>query len=138
AFIIPKQCGPETKTKTVLHDRKPALAKESQVLFSKALQLYGGGAALKKIPGKDETDRQVRQELMMYAVAHARMMQGDQEYEKLLTMKVPEKLDFTPVDPYSSKAKQAKDKKRLEDSTKRFTGWLDGKTKQIDTTQKIY
>ena len=138
AYVIPKQCGPETKTKVTLHERIPAKAKEAQSLFAKALALYANGAAIKKIPGKDETDRKVREDQMMYSVAQARMMQGDQEYEKLLTMKVPEKLDFTPVDTYSSKAKQAKDKKRLDDSIKRFTGWLEGKTKQIELSQKMF
>ena len=136
-FVIPKQCGPETKTKVTLSDRKPPQAKEAQTLFAKAITLYANGAATKKIPG-DESDKVVRGELMMYAVAEAKMMQGDEQYEKLLALKVPGNLDFTPVDPYSAKAKQEKDKKRLADSTKRFTDWLTGKGKQIDTTQKLY
>jgi hypothetical protein len=122
----------------VVKERKPALAKEAMGYFDAALKLYANGAAVKKVPGKDEAERQGRTDSMMYAIAQARMMQGDQEYEKFLTMKIPEKLDFTPVDPFSSKGKQAKDKKRLEDNTKKFKGWFDNKTGQIQKAQGIY
>ncbi len=135
---LPAQCGPETKSKITVHERKPALAKEAQAQFAKALKLFAGGAALKKVPGKDEAERGSRTEAMLYAVAQAKMMEGDQEYEKFLTMKIPDKLDFTPVDPLSSKGKQAKDKKRLEENTKKFKGWFDSKTSQIAKAQKIY
>ncbi len=135
---LPAQCGPETKSKVVLYDRKPALAKEAQALFANALKLYAGGAATKKVPGEDESEKQVRADAMMFAVAQARMMQGDQEYEKFLTMKIPDKLDFSPVDLGGSKAKQAKDKKRLEDNQKKFKTWLDNKTAQIAKAQKDY
>jgi tetratricopeptide (TPR) repeat protein len=135
---LPAQCGPETKSKITLHERKPAVAKEAQNYFAAALRLYGGGAAVKKVPGKDETERGGRTDAMLYSVAQAKMMQGDQEYEKFLTMRIPDKLDFTPVDPLSSKGKQAKDKKRLEDNAKKFKGWLDSKTAEIGKASKIY
>jgi hypothetical protein len=75
---------------------------------------------------------------MLYAVAQARMMQGDQEYEKFLTMKIPDKLDFTPPDPGSSPARQKLQKKKLEENAKKFKGWLDNKTKQTGHAQKVY
>src|SRR5262249_38498509 len=95
-FVMPAQCGPPTKTKTIKHDRVPAKAKEAQAFFATALKLYAGGAAKKKVPGKDETEKAARLDSMMYHVAQARMMQGDEQYEKLIAMRIPEKLDFTP------------------------------------------
>ncbi|MSP59380.1 MAG: tetratricopeptide repeat protein [Myxococcales bacterium] len=136
--VLPAQCGPETKSKIVLYERKPAYAKEAQALFQSALKLYAGGAAVKKIPGKDEGERNARAESMMYAVAQAKMMEGDQDYERLIAMKIPDKLDFTPADLTASKGKIAKDKKRLEDNTKKFKGWYEGKIKAVDTAQKAY
>ena len=97
-FVMPSQCGPPTKTKVILHERVAAKAKEAQGYFSAALKLYAGGAALKKVPGKDQAEIDARKDAMMYHVAQARMMQGDEQYEKLIAMKIPDKLDFTPVD----------------------------------------
>lgn len=136
-FVLPKQCGPATKTKVVLHDRKPSLAKEAQGYFVAALRLYANGAAVKKVPG-DEEQKGIRTQQMLYRVAQARMMEGDEQYEKLLAIQMPKKLDFTKPDPYASKAKQAKAKRHLEESTKKFKSWFDGKSKQLVSTQKIY
>jgi hypothetical protein len=135
---LPAQCGPETKSKITLHDRKPALAKEAQTYFATALRLFGGGAAAKHVGGKDEAERTARTAAMMYSVAQAKMMEGDQQYEKFLAMKIPDKLDFTPVDTLASPAKQKVQKKRLEDNAKKFKGWLDSKTKQTESAQKLY
>jgi TolA-binding protein len=135
---LPAQCGPETKSKITIFERKPAQAKEAQNFFAIALRLYGNGEATKKVPGKDETERNARLENMMYHVAEARMMQGDEEYEKLLTLKIPEKLNFTPPDPNTSKGRQLRDKKRLEENQKKFKTWLEMKTKSITSAQVIY
>ena len=141
-FVMPAQCGPPTKTKTILHDRIPAKAKEAQAFFTAALKLYAGGAALKKVPGKDDAEKDARRDAMMYHVAQARMMQGDEQYEKLIAMKIPDKLDFTPPDnsgdSKAAKAKAAAQKKKVEESVKKFTGWFEGKTKQMVTTQAIF
>ncbi len=136
--VLPAQCGPETKSKITLHERKPALIKQAQDYFAAAMKEYANGAAVKKIPGKDEAERAARADSMMYYVAEARSMEGNREYEKLIGMKIPDKLDFTPVDVSASKAKQAKDKKRLDDNSKKFKTWYETKIKQVDTAQKIY
>lgn len=135
---LPAQCGPETKSKITVHERKAGLAKDAQGRFATAMRLYAGGAATKKIPGKDEQERNARIDAMLYAVAQAKMMEGDAEYEKLLTIKIPEKLDFTPPDPTASAAKQAKEKKRLDEALKKFKGWFDNKNNQILKAQGIY
>ena len=136
---LPKQCGPETKSKVTIYDRKPALVKEAQAYFANAMKLYAGGAAIKKMPAvKDEAEKNARVDSMMYHVAEAEMLEGDLDYEKLLAMKIPDKLDFTPPDANSSPAKQKAAKKRLEDAVKKFKGWFDGKTAQLGKAQKEY
>jgi hypothetical protein len=137
-FVMPKQCGPETKTKVVLHDRTAAKAREAQAYFATALRLYGGGAALKRVPNKEPSETDARKEAMMYYVAQAKMMQGDEQYEKLLALRIPEKLDFTPPDSSQSKAKQEAQKKKVAESVKKFTTWFDSKTKQLSATQTIF
>ena len=42
---LPAQCGPETKSKIIVHDRKPAQLKEAMTHFAEALKLFKGGAA---------------------------------------------------------------------------------------------
>jgi tetratricopeptide (TPR) repeat protein len=135
---LPKQCGPETKSKIIVHDRKPAQVKEALAHYAEALKLYRGGAAEKSVPGKDEADKNLRISNMVFFATGARFKQGDFEYEKLLKMQIPDKLDFTPPQPDQSPAKQKIAKKKLDDNQKKFKGWLEAKTKQIDTATKIY
>jgi tetratricopeptide (TPR) repeat protein len=135
---LPAQCGPETKSKITVHDRKPAAVKEALAHFAEALKFYKGGASTKSVPGKDETERNQRINDMTYYAAEARMMEGDIEYEKFLKMQIPEKLDFSPAPPDASPRKQAEAKKRMEESTKKFKSWIESKTKQLSDAQKIY
>jgi tetratricopeptide (TPR) repeat protein len=135
---LPPQCGPETKSKIVVHERKPALVKEAMAHFAEALKLYKGGAAEKNVPGKDEAERSARIAEMHYYAAMSRMMQGDQEYEKFLGIRIPDKLDFSPPPPDASPAKQKAFKAKAEESKKKFKGYLDGKGKQLAAAQKVY
>jgi tetratricopeptide (TPR) repeat protein len=135
---LPAQCGPETKSKIIVHERKPALVKEAMGHFAEALKLWKGGAATKSVPGKDETERAVRITEMTYYAAQARMAQGDQEYEKLLSIKMPEKLDFSPPQPDFSPAKKKAQEKKVEESKKAFKKYMDDKGKQLATAQKTY
>ena len=59
-FVMPAQCGPPTKTKTILHDRIAGQGEGGAGLLLEALKLYAGGAALKKVPGKDEARAEAR------------------------------------------------------------------------------
>ena len=135
---LPAQCGPETKSKIVVFDRKPALAKEALGHFAEALKLYKGGAADKSVSGRDEAERAARVTDMNYYAAEARFIQGDVEYEKLLKMQIPDKLDFSPAPPGASPAKEKAAKKRQEEAVKKFKKWIEDKQKQIVTAQKIY
>jgi tetratricopeptide (TPR) repeat protein len=135
---LPPQCGPETKSKIIVHDRKPGPLKEAMTHFAEALKLFRGGAADKNVPGADEQTRTARTISMNYFASEARFRQGDIEYEKFLKLAVPDKLDFTPPQPDQSPAKQKAVKKKLDENQKKFLAWFTSKGKQIDTAQKIY
>jgi hypothetical protein len=57
----------------------------------------------------------------------AKMAEGDQIYEELLTMKLPTGLVFDP-----------KRKKENDASVKKFSTWLDQKSKKLEIAQKQY
>jgi tetratricopeptide (TPR) repeat protein len=135
---LPKQCGPETKSKIIVHDRKPALTKEAMGHYAEALKLYRGGAAGKTVPGKDEDEKTQRVALMDFFASSARFHQGEAEYEKLLKMSIPDKLDFSPAPPDASAAKKKAAEKRIADNQKKFKGWLEAKGKQLNLAKTIY
>lgn len=135
---LPPQCGPETKSKITVHDRKPGQVKEAMTHFAEALKLFKGGASEKSVPGKDETERTARINEMAYSAAQARMMEGDAEYEKFLKLAIPDKLDFSPAPPGSSPAKIKIATKKVEEAKKKFKGWVEAKTKQLQSAQKVY
>lgn len=135
---LPGQCGPETKSKITVYDRKPQLVREAMAHFAEALKLWRGGAGTKNVPGKDETERNARVQAMGYFAAEAKMIEGDLEYEKFLRMKIPEKLDFSPAPPGASPRRQKEVERRLEDSKRKFRAWLDSKTRQLEVAQRMY
>lgn len=135
---LPPQCGPETKSKIVLHERKPLLVKEAMTHFDAAITLFNKGLATKQVPGKDETEKNARIADMSYFVAQAKMAKADLEYEKLLAIKVPDKLDFSPAPPGASAAKQAAVKKRMEEAKKKFADYLKAKDTQLQNAAKQY
>jgi hypothetical protein len=75
---------------------------------------------------------------MAYFASEARFKQGDVEYEKFLTMQIPEKLDFSPAPFDASPAKKKAAEKKIEESKKKFKGWYENKLKQIQVAQKVY
>jgi tetratricopeptide (TPR) repeat protein len=121
------QCGPETKSKITVHERKLASVKEAMAHYKKALDLFKGGAAASAIPKVDDTIRDGRIAVMTYHAAMARIAEGDQMYEELLTMKVPTGLVFDP-----------KRKKENDASIKKFKGWIEQKSKKLLEAQKVY
>jgi tetratricopeptide (TPR) repeat protein len=135
---LPGQCGPETKSKIIVHDRKPAQLKEAMTHFAEALKLFKGGAADKSVPGKDEATRTARTISMNYFASEARFKQGDIEYEKLLKIAMPDKLDFSGAPPGSSAAKEKAGKAKKAEAEKKFKAWLENKTKQLQVSLKIY
>jgi tetratricopeptide (TPR) repeat protein len=123
----PTQCGPATKNKIVLHERKPALVKEAQSHFASAIKLYKNGDAAKDVGGKDDTEKAVRTAEMIHYVAEANFYLAEDKYEKFLAIKFPDKLDF-------DQSKAAK----MKDSVKRFKKWMDDKQKSLGDGEKIY
>lgn len=121
------QCGPETKSKITVHERRPAQVKEAMAHFQKALALFKNGEAAKNVPKVDDAVRDSRIVVMTYHAAQARMAEGDQQYEQLLNMKVPTGLVFDP-----------KRKKENDASIKKFKAWIEQKSKKLSETQKIY
>jgi tetratricopeptide (TPR) repeat protein len=135
---LPAQCGPETKSKILVHDRKPSLVKEAMGHFAEAIKLFRGGAAEKNVPGKDEADRSARVQNMAFHAAQARMMEGDQEYEKFLRIAMPDKLDFSGAPPGSSPAREKAGKAKKAESEKRFKAYIAAKSKALDESRKVY
>jgi len=114
-----------------LHERKPALAKAAQAHFAAALKLYQNGAAIKKVAGKDESERDARVREMSFYAAEARMLEGDAEYEKFLAMQLPDGLAFAPGAKGRARAKDAESRKRL-------AAWLEAKTQKLEQSRRAY
>ncbi|HEY3356317.1 MAG TPA: tetratricopeptide repeat protein [Polyangia bacterium] len=117
------QCGPDTKSKITVHPRKPAMAKAAQEHFATALRLFAGGKA--RVPGKDPTDKAIREAEMTYAVAQAKFMQTEASYEKFLLIQVPTGLEFSADE---------KKKKKNDESIKKFKKWIEDKSKFLEAT----
>jgi hypothetical protein len=75
---------------------------------------------------------------MEFHAAQARMMQGDQEYEKFLKIAMPDKLDFSGAQPGSSPAREKAAKAKKAESEKKFKGYIDAKGKGLEAARKIY
>jgi len=122
------QCGPATKSKITVYDRRPAVVKEAMTHFDKALQLWKNGDAVKAMPKTiEDAQREGRIGVMTYHAAEALMSKGDQQYEVLLNMKIPTGLTFDP-----------KRKKENEAAVKKFKTWIEGKSKKLADTQKLF
>jgi tetratricopeptide (TPR) repeat protein len=135
---LPKQCGPATKSKVVVHDRKPGPAKEAMAHFAEALKLWKGGLAAKSVPGKDEGERASRAADMTYYAGQARIAQVDQDYEKFLRLAIPDKLDFTEPQPDMSPAKAKAQKAKVEASNKAFKSYFVTKDAKLTELSKAY
>jgi tetratricopeptide (TPR) repeat protein len=122
-----RQCGPETKKRITVVERKSQSAGQAMAAMAKALALYGKGRAVARIGVKDEAQRAQRQMDLVYAVAQARFYQGERAYERFLSIKFPDKLNFDPKNPA-----------RAKESTKAFQRWLAEKTKLLQFARDIY
>ncbi len=135
---LPKTCGPETKSKVIVHERTPARAKEAMTHYAEVVKLWKAGAATQHVPGKDEAEKNARISDMTYYAAEAKMVEADQNYEKFLKAAIPDKLDFTPPQADMSPAKAKAQKAKVEASTKAFKTYFETKTKMLTDTQKAY
>src|SRR5262249_26771074 len=110
--------------------RKKDLATKAQQHFATALGLYGKGAAVSKIGGKDEADRASRANEALYAIAESRFHQAQQAYQEFLGLKFPENLVLDTSTPRL--------KKKFEESKKKFAKWNEDKQKTLEKTRTIY
>jgi TolA-binding protein len=122
-----KQCGEKSKTKVVLHKRRPAQVSEAQKHFRTAIKLWGDGAAASSVGGKDEDEKKMRGALAVYWYAAANFYLAEDKYENVLDIEFPDNLDFSD-----------KNKKKQEESKKKFTKWKDTKEKALADAQKQY
>jgi len=132
---VKTQCGPPTKSKISIFERNKALAAKAQDHFQTVLKIWKGGDAAKSITGKDVDARAAA---AAYAVAGAAFDIAEKQYEDFLKIKFPEGLDFQTPSQYDSKHKQAATKKKMEESVKKFTAYLDSKSKQLDKARTMY
>lgn len=121
------QCGPESKIKVTISDRKGNYVKEAQSHFNTVIKLWAKGDAVNKVPGKDETEKAVRAAEMLYWAAAAHFYLAEEKYEKFLKIKFPEGLDFDPEKPG-----------KLKESQKKFKKWMDDKAAALKLAKGSY
>jgi tetratricopeptide (TPR) repeat protein len=132
---VKTQCGPPTKSKIVLFERNKGAAAKAQDHFTTVIKLWKGGDAARQITGKDVD---ARASAAAYAVAGAAFHIAEKQYEDFLKIRFPEGLDFQTPSQYDSNRKQAVTKKKMEESVKKFTAYLDEKSKQLDKARTMY
>jgi tetratricopeptide (TPR) repeat protein len=132
---VKTQCGPPTKSKIVLFERNKAAAAKAQDHFATVLKLWKGGDAARQITGKDVDARAAA---ASYAVAGAAFHIAEKQYEDFLKIRFPEGLDFQTPSQYDSARKQAVTKKKMDESVKKFTAYLDEKSKQLEKARTMY
>jgi tetratricopeptide (TPR) repeat protein len=132
---VKTQCGPPTKSKIVLFERNKAAAAKAQDHFATVLKLWKGGDAARQITGKDVDARAAA---ASYAVAGAAFHIAEKQYEDFLKIRFPEGLDFQTPSQYDSARKQAVTKKKMDESVKKFTAYLDEKSKQLEKARNMY
>ena len=106
----PLQCGPESKIKLTVVKRDDAKLRQALAAFSAAEKEF------EKKSGKTGGDEGGAK----YYYGMARFAEADIEFEKYLDLKFPQNLNFDPAPEH---------KAIKEKSLKRFTEWLDQKTK---------
>lgn len=129
------QCGPPTSSKIIVFDRNKGPAAKAQEHFQAVLKIWNKGAAASKITGKDV---ETRAGLAQYAVAGAAFYLAETQYENFLKIKFPEGLDFQMPSQYDTPKKAAVKKKKAEESGKRFTTYLDDKSKALNKASAQY
>ena len=122
------QCGPPTSSKITVFDRNKGPAVKGQEHFQTVLKIWKKGERASKITGKDV---EARAGLAQYAVAASAFTLAETEYEGFLRIKFPDGLDFQQPSQYDNKKKAEAKKKKAEESVKRFTTYLDAKSKAL-------
>jgi tetratricopeptide (TPR) repeat protein len=121
-------CGPETKSRLTLYERKKPLVEEAVTHYDAALALWKNGAALQQLPAEiDAAARESRAATMTHYAAAALMARGDLLYEQLLQMRLPSGLRFDP-----------RNRRETEAARRVFQTFLHDKSQKLGETQKVY
>lgn len=124
---IRTQCGPPTKSKITVFDRKKDAAGKAQSHFASALKIFGSGD--RKLPGASPQEAQARMAIAAYASAGAAFYKAEETYEKFLKVKFPEGLHFQAPNQWDTPRQQKDKKKRFDEDMKKFMGYLTDKAK---------
>ncbi len=129
------QCGPATKSKIVVFDRNRQQAATAEEHFRAAIDLWKAGEAANPIAGHDADARRAAG---AYAAAGAAFYLAERDYEELLRVKFPQSLDFSQPRPGHSAQRRAAVARKLADSQKRFTSYIEEKTRLLERTRTRY
>jgi TolA-binding protein len=129
------QCGPATKPKIVLFDRTRQQVAVAEEHFRAAIDLWKAGEAKNPISGRDADARRAAG---AYAAAGAAFYLAEKDYEDLLRVKFPQNLDFSDPARVHNPQRRAAVLKKLADSKKRFTAYLEEKSRLLETTRVRY
>lgn len=116
--VLPDRCGEASKIKLTVLDRDKSLAGKAKGHFKQALSAYGKGV---------DSDDANRKAVATYWYAAAKFYLAEEDYEQFLAVEFPEKLDFDP-----------NNKKKAEDSKKKFVKWIADKKKMMGRVGALY
>jgi TolA-binding protein len=129
------QCGPATKSKIVIYDRSGAQVATAEEHFRAVIDLWKAGESSNPIAGPEADARRAA---AAYAVAGAAFYLAEKDYEDLLRVRFPQNLDFSDPARVHNPQRRATVAKKLADSKKRFTAYLDEKTRLLEKTRLRY
>jgi TolA-binding protein len=129
------QCGPATKSKIVLYDRSRPQMAAAEEHFRAAIDLWKAGDAANPIAGRDA---EARRAAAAHAAAGAAFYLAEKDYEDLLRVKFPGNLDFSDPARVRNPQRRAGVARKLADSKKRFSAYLDEKTRMLEKTRAHY
>jgi hypothetical protein len=116
--VLPDRCGEQSKIKLTVLPRDSKKAAQARGHFRQAISEYGKGAA-----AEDPT----RQAFAINMYAMSRFYLAEEQFEKFLAVKFPEKLDFSERNP-----------KKKADSEKRFKKFLAEEEREGGRSNDLY
>jgi len=116
-------------------DRNRQQAATAEEHFRAAIDLWKAGEAANPIAGHDADARRAAG---AYAAAGAAFYLAERDYEELLRVKFPQSLDFSQPRPGHSAQRRAAVARKLADSQKRFTSYIEEKTRLLEKTRTRY
>jgi tetratricopeptide (TPR) repeat protein len=116
--VLPDRCGEASKIKLTVLERDRSLVGKAKGHFKQAISAFGKGV---------DSDDAARKAVAIYWYAAAKFYLAEEEYERFLAVEFPEKLDFDP-----------NNKKKSEDSKKRFVKWIADKKKMMGRVGGMY